>query len=182
MESIIQQEVPTFDDDCELLDRGDLYLSRPPTCFDPELNAELADQLFRSDVYHVVSRVQMHECKGVCTKYGSKCCRFNYPRPLVLATVFTNGVIQLKRLHSWINNYNRAATAVLRCNTDVKFITNGQDARAAIFYTTDYITKSELSAYESVSLIKLALDKVDENLYPRKNDPALSDDENRARR
>jgi hypothetical protein len=65
---------------------------------------------------------------------------------------------------------------------DIKFITNGQDARAAIFYITDYITKSELSSYESLSLIKLALDKVDKDEFSRKKNPNLTESENLARR
>lgn len=182
VESIIQQECPTFEDGEVQFEADDLFMSRQPICFKKKFDVDYAHQLFKSSVFHVVSKIQMHDCKEVCFKYGSKTCRFNYPRPKVPVTDFTNGVIQLKRLDNWCNNYNRAVSAVVRCNTDFKFITNGQDARAAIFYTTDYITKTELSAYESVSLIKLALDKIDQNLYPRKADTSMSDDENRARR
>jgi hypothetical protein len=59
---------------------------------------------------------------------------------------------------------------------------HGQDARAAFFYITDYITKSELSSYESLSLIKLALDKVDKDEYSRKPNIKLTKSEDNARR
>jgi hypothetical protein len=99
-----------------------------------------------------------------------------------MITGFEGGVIQLKRLDTNCNNYNRAVLASLRCNMDIKFITNGQDARAAIFYITDYITKSELSSYESLSLIQLALAKVEKNEFLRSKSKHLSEAEDNARR
>jgi hypothetical protein len=184
LESVIQQECPEFDDaTLDVLAPAErLFLSKQPTYFDPSVDPHFAKTAFKSDVHHVVTRCQMHVCKKVCYKYGSLGCRFCYPRPLVLGTSFNNGAIMIKRLSHWCNNYNRSMSAVLRCNVDVKFITNGRDARASIFYTTNYITKSELSAFESVSLIKVAMDKIDVNLYPTKVDPNLTANENRARR
>ena len=71
--------------------------------------------------------------------------------------------------------------ASLRCNMDVKMLTNGQDVRACVFYITDYITKSELSIHDSISIVKGALEKCEASLYPRKMNPDLSVEENLGR-
>ena len=181
LESVIQQDYPRFSVANGPLPRTPDYLSKQTTYFGADDFDQDCLHEYKSDVYHLTQKCVTHECKEVCTKYGSETCRFNYPRPLVMVTGFKNGVIQLKRLDTRCNNYNRAMMAVLRCNMDVKFITNGQDARATIFYITDYITKSELSAYQSVTLIKLAIDKLDSNLYPRKSYPDQSEAANKAR-
>ena len=99
-----------------------------------------------------------------------------------MVTGFKNGVIQLKRLDTLCNNYNKALMSALRCNMDVRFITNGQDARATVFYITDYVTKSELSIFESVTLAREAVAKIDKNEFPRPKDADLTEAENMSRR
>jgi hypothetical protein len=181
LESIIQQDYPRFAADETVLSRHPSFLSKQATYFDSDDFDQDSLHQYKSDVYHLALQCVSHECREVCIKYGSETCRFNYPRPLVMITGFKNGVIQLRRLDTRCNNYNRAMMSVLRCNMDVKFITNGQDARATIFYITDYITKSELSAYQSVTLIKLAIDKLDSNLHSRKVYDDESAEANKAR-
>ncbi len=79
-----------------------------------------------------------------------------------------------KRLDTNCNNYNRAIMSVLRNNHDVKFLTTGVDSKATIFYITDYVTKSELSHIQTVTLLKEGIDKIDANVYgkvtPHKKD------------
>ena len=121
---------------------------------------------------------------GVCSKGQTDLtkCRFDYPRPIVQITGFKNGVIQLKRWDSRCNNYNKALLSCLRCNMDIKFVTNGADAKATIFYITDYVTKNELSVYQSVTVARDAMEKIEKNEYPRKNFPNCSDAENKSRK
>jgi hypothetical protein len=64
----------------------------------------------------------------------------------------------------------------------VKFLTNGLDAKAMIFYITDYITKNELSCYHTLSLIKAAYEKIEDNKYPTAPNSNFTLTENRARR
>jgi hypothetical protein len=121
----------------------------------------------RDDEARLARSRQIHTCQGVCYKYGSKTCRFKFPRPILLATSFKDGVILAKRLDTHCNNYNRAILSCLRNNHDVKFLTTGVDAKATIFYITDYVTKSELSHIQTVTLLKVAVDKIDANLFDR---------------
>ena len=173
---MIQQEVPTFDEK-EILQRAaDELLSRPPSYFNDLLDESDHLNQFKGDICHLTHKTVVHKCRmtGVCTKYGTTKCRFGYPRAIFQVTSFKNGVIQLKRLDTNCNNHNRALLASLRCNHDIRFITNGADAKAAVFYITDYITKSELSSYETISLIKIALEKVDLNEFGKKKKETLT--------
>ena len=65
---------------------------------------------------------------------------------------------------------------------DVKFITNGQDAKATVFYITDYVTKAELSIFESVTIARDAMEKIEKNQYPRQKDSTLTEADNKSRR
>ena len=137
---------------------------------------------FKQDTHHLVKDTQFHTCRGVCFKYGSKTCRFKYPKPLVHATGFKDGVILRFRSSSRTNYYNRAILVAGRHNMDCKFITNSQDAKSTILYITDYITKADLSLYDITSILHAAVEKVEGNLYPTKYNPDLTESENVARR
>ena len=116
------------------------YLSMRPTYYTN--GASCADDLQR-DLSHITCDCVSHSCGPTCFKNGHKTCRFNYPLPIVEVTGFKDGVIQLKRHDSNCNNYNRTIISALRCNMDVKFVTNGADAKATIFYITGNNTHIE---------------------------------------
>ena len=191
LESIIEQQFPRFTPE-EKNNIPDVppadVLSIPPSYYqEVPLSQDQKDTQNwkqRCDLHFVTTKTVKHRfpCKKVCFKYGTTTCRFNYPRPIIQVTGFKNGVIQLKRLDTLCNNYNKAIISCLRCNMDVKFITNGQDAKATIFYITDYVTKSEMSIFESVTLARDAVEKIDKNEYPRRQDPNLTASENMSRR
>jgi hypothetical protein len=109
--------------------------------------------------------VQIHKCNACCFKGGKQKCRFNFPRAIIKITSFKDGIVLSKRLDTNCNNYNRAIMSVLRNNHDIKFLTTGVDSKAAIFYITDYVTKSELSHIQTVTLLKEGIDKIDANVY-----------------
>lgn len=56
-----------------------------------------------------------------------------------------SGEIKLKRLHETINNFNEYIISACRSNMDIKYIFSGSDAKALVYYITDYVTKSSLS-------------------------------------
>ena len=119
------------------------------------------------DLERLATSFQTHRCNACCFKTGTKHCRFHYPKPIIVATGFKDGVLYGKRLESRCNNHNETILSVLRSNHDVKLLTTGVDSKATIFYITDYVTKSELSHIQSVTLLKVAIDKLDENKYDR---------------
>lgn len=64
-----------------------------------------------------------------------------------------SGEIKLKRLHETINNFNEYIISACRSNMDIKYIFSGSDAKALVYYITDYVTKSSLSFHDTFSLV-----------------------------
>lgn len=67
------------------------------------------------------------------------------------------GEIKLKRLHETINNFNEYIISACRSNMDIKYIFSGSDAKALVYYITDYVTKSSLSFHDTFSLMLKAV-------------------------
>ena len=59
----------------------------------------------------------------------------------------------MKRAHPMINNFNPYIISACRSNMDIKYIFSGKDAKALVYYITDYVTKSNLSFYDTFSLV-----------------------------
>ncbi|CAF1653105.1 unnamed protein product, partial [Adineta ricciae] len=68
-----------------------------------------------------------------------------------------SGEIKLKRLHETINNFNEYIISACRSNMDIKYIFSGSDAKALVYYITDYVTKSSLSFHDTFSLVLKAV-------------------------
>ncbi|CAF0882807.1 unnamed protein product [Adineta ricciae] len=64
------------------------------------------------------------------------------------------GNIRMRRSHLMINNYNEYIISACRSNMDIKFIWTGSDAKALVYYITDYVTKSSLPFHDTFSLIQ----------------------------
>ena len=67
-------------------------------------------------------------------------------------------VINLRRLHPWINNYNDVVLFLMQCNMDIKFIGSGSAAKALTYYISDYITKTDVSVHVGLQAIKAAME------------------------
>lgn len=72
-----------------------------------------------------------------------------------------SGEIRMRRSHPMINNFNQYLICVCHCNMDIKFIWSGTDARALVYYCTDYITKTSLSFHDTFSLVQKAIETND---------------------
>ena len=68
-----------------------------------------------------------------------------------------SGEIKLKRLHETVNNFNEYIISACRSNMDIKYIFSGSDAKALVYYITDYVTKSSLSFHDTFSLVLKAV-------------------------
>lgn len=75
-----------------------------------------------------------------------------------------SGEIKMRRSHPMINNFNQSIICVCRCNMDIKFIWSGTDAKALVYYCTDYITKTNLSFHDTFSLVQQAVAPNDTNI------------------
>jgi hypothetical protein len=104
--------------------------------------------------------LQRHECRKVCHKYGNDDrCRFLFPHEVVESSYFdpeTNSIFLLVR-DGTINYFNPYLLVFCRHNHDIKCILSGKAAKAAMFYITDYITKSDLKTHEMLSTLSRAV-------------------------
>ncbi len=118
---------------------------------------------FKKDVIHLVNSSNIHNHTATCYKYSKKhdnpTCRMRMPRRIEkLSSIdIESGEIKLKRLHETINNFNEYIISACRSNMDIKYIFSGSDAKALVYYITDYVTKSSLSFHDTFSLVLKAV-------------------------
>ncbi|CAF3984286.1 unnamed protein product [Rotaria sordida] len=117
---------------------------------------------FRADVVQLVETDNTHKHTDTCYKYcnenrgDKKSCRAYMPRKLVPVSTIDpdTGRISMRRSDPWINNFNEYLIAACRCNMDIKFIWSGSDAKALVYYITDYVTKMSLSFHDTFALVQ----------------------------
>ncbi|KAI1796031.1 hypothetical protein LXA43DRAFT_880859, partial [Ganoderma leucocontextum] len=130
-----------------------------------DVEGEERDKLRALDSYNLVSACQRHEHTDTCYKYCDKSdprktCRFELDIDNVIPTSsidMQTGTITLQHLDGLVNNYNPTVLEAMHCNMDIKFIGSGEDAKALIYYITDYVTKSPLKAHVSYAALEQAL-------------------------
>ncbi|KAG2133017.1 hypothetical protein DEU56DRAFT_707191, partial [Suillus clintonianus] len=66
------------------------------------------------------------------------------------------GSIELRRWRGRVNNFTDLVLFLMQCNTDSQFIGSGEAAKATVFYTTEYITKSDLPLYVGLQALDYA--------------------------
>jgi hypothetical protein len=149
---------------------------RPPNPSDADFDTKFTD-----DVASVVNKCNMHKHTKTCYKYGHDKCRFDFQRPAVEIAEIKDGVIFLRRRqgHGWVNNYNDIFSAAMRCNNDIKFISNGADSKALSHYITDYITKNAMRSHNIFPLLLSAIEDLEK--FPMQRDSIFSDNEQKAR-
>ncbi len=141
-------------------------LSLPPACL-PTPNPSSRDFISRfcADVVRLVESGNTHKHSDTCYKYynpkrdNKKICRLIMPRKLVpISTIDPDtGNISMRRSHPWINNFNEYIISACRSNMDIKFIWTGNDAKALVYYITDYVTKMSLSFHDTFSLVQKSI-------------------------
>ncbi|EIW62580.1 uncharacterized protein TRAVEDRAFT_105233, partial [Trametes versicolor FP-101664 SS1] len=118
------------------------------------------------DLRRLVLKNQMHRHTDTCYKYcgdGPRKCRFDLEEDnVVMESVFDEetGDLILRILNGMVNNYNPTMLEALRCNMDLQYIGSGEEAKAVIYYITDYITKSPLKAHVAYAALELAVKKL----------------------
>jgi hypothetical protein len=122
---------------------------------------------FKTDVVQLVYSSNIHKHTATCYKYSKKrdnpTCRMRMPRQIVEQSSIDvqSGEIKLKRLHETINNFNEYIITACRSNMDIKYIFSGSDAKALVYYITDYVTKSSLSFHDTFSLVLKAIQSLE---------------------
>ncbi|CAF3982187.1 unnamed protein product [Rotaria sp. Silwood1] len=85
------------------------------------------------------------------------------PRALVKVSNIdpTTRQITMRRSHPWINNFNEWLLTACRSNMGIKFIWSGNDAKALVYYMTDYVTKSTLAFYDMFALAQQGIKSIE---------------------
>ncbi|KDN38232.1 hypothetical protein RSAG8_09631, partial [Rhizoctonia solani AG-8 WAC10335] len=133
---------------------AELGYSRPPCPGSANFDREFAVREL-----HLVRAQQVHKCHtSTClievphTK--ETVCKRRAPFPLSPETaVSEDGEIMPKRTYGYLNNWNPFILVFLGCNNDIKFISNGFDARAIIWYITAYQTKKQRQSHNASALL-----------------------------
>jgi hypothetical protein len=128
-------------------------------------------QMFHKDVIQLVETINVHKHSATCFKYSKaksdtvKKCRMRMPRALVTTSSIDplTGQIVTRRSHPWINNFNEWFITACRSNMDIKFIWSGSDAKALVYYITDYVTKSSLSFYDMFALAQQGMKSIEQH-------------------
>ncbi|CAF1357094.1 unnamed protein product, partial [Adineta steineri] len=128
-------------------------------------------QIFRKDVIRLVETSNIHRHSATCYKYSKaksddkKTCRMRMPRALVEKSNIdvSTGQITMRRSHPWINNFNEWLISACRSNMDIKFIWTGNDAKALVYYITDYVTKSSLAFYDMFALAQQGIKSIEQH-------------------
>ncbi|KAJ3549401.1 hypothetical protein NMY22_g893 [Coprinellus aureogranulatus] len=138
---------------------GPMITEMDKDSFEKEMN-EYVDEL--------LLRFNWHGHSASCWKYlapGEKrspeSCRFGMDGIVRAATVIDAqaGTIAVRRRHPKMTQYNPVLTFLMKCNTDIKFIGSGVDAKAFMYYVTVYITKSPLTMHAGLSALSYAIEK-----------------------
>lgn len=97
------------------------------------------------------------------------------PRILVKAssTDPSTGQISMRRSHPWINNFNELLLSACRSNMDIKFIWSGNDAKALVYYITDYVTKSTLAFHDMFAIAQQGVKSVEQQRVTNDTDNAV---------
>jgi hypothetical protein len=110
----------------------------------------------------LVRSQQVHTCKkDVCLRLGKKgkwICKHRAPWELSEDDVIDEkGRWKSKRTYGFINGYCPAVSLTLKCNNDIKLLTNGEDTKDAAWYQTAYQTKKQSKTFNMSALLAKTL-------------------------
>lgn len=130
------------------------------------LNNSVIDlEQFKDDVTKIAFETNIHNCTDSCFKNNKKKCRHGFGgsgKPLIKETFFNaQNKIEFKRDHPFLNNFNPYILISLRCNHDIKWLERAKsDSMAAIYYITNYVTKSGVSCHNFLSFALTYFEKL----------------------
>jgi hypothetical protein len=144
--------------------------SRPWDPRKPDVNTTLPRRLKQ-----LARACQYHHCDGRCWVYkkGRKFCKRGAPWAMAAdAWVSETGHWGPKRISGLMNNFNPTLLATLRCNHDIKLITQGSATRNIIWYITNYASKKQQKSSNASALLakRFAFHAKEENKNPNATD------------
>ncbi|PPQ81758.1 hypothetical protein CVT26_007391 [Gymnopilus dilepis] len=143
-------------------------IAGPPVCVQPQESTEHFWVQYKEHLIRLLHEYNWHVHTATCFKYlkkgeegSDKNCRMRMDGQLHPHTSFNaeTGQIQMRRLHPWISSYTDVVTFLMQCNMNVQFIGSGMEAKAFIYYVTDYVTKSSLPVHAALAALLYAAKK-----------------------
>ena len=136
---------------------SNLAYSRPLDPYAPGFSSS-SGQLERE----VVRLQQIHTCRQdtcvISDRYGRCRCKHRAPWPLLdIDAIEENGKWVAKQTHPYLNTYCPAITTTLKCNNNIKLVTNGCETKDATWYLTGYSVKGQNSHYNLSALLGKAV-------------------------
>lgn len=115
--------------------------SRPIDPRLPNYNA-----LSRAAEINIARTVQVHQCTHACLKLkkGRWACKRRAPFPLATAPwIDERGNWGPKRRYGYMNSFCPPLLQAIRCNHDIKLVTNGEETKNIAWYITKYVAKKQ---------------------------------------
>ncbi|CAF3743224.1 unnamed protein product [Rotaria sp. Silwood1] len=155
--------------------------SIPACLFAPNPSSPNFASRFRAAVVQLVETGNIHKHSDTCYKYWNanrgdkKSCRMRMPRKLISVSTIDpdTGHISMRRSDPMINNFNEYLIAACRSNMDIKFIWSGSDAKALVYYITDYVTKMRLSFHDIFALVQKSITSIMNSSHQTNNENTI---------
>jgi hypothetical protein len=132
---------------------SDIAFSRPPNPADVDWKKQVSAFECR-----VARAMQYHTCAPrrclIPNAHGQYVCKRRAPfETSETDTVEKDGKVLVKRLYENINAWNPAILVNIRCNNDIKFLSNGSDTKNISFYITSYAAKKQSKSHNLSAIL-----------------------------
>ncbi|KAK0213869.1 hypothetical protein IW262DRAFT_1450164 [Armillaria fumosa] len=128
--------------------------AEPDLCDTVIIHANQVDpQRHQCNLHNLVIDCQVHKhicCFDLDMNNTHKESSFNYE----------TSELCLHCLDGLVNNFNETILCSVHCNMDIKFIGSRASAKAVLYYTIDYIIKSQLKTHVAYAALELSIQKL----------------------
>lgn len=155
---------------CSVRGTDSIWGIKPGRATDGSFDANIVQNARQKDMHHLAKKCQEHQHTDTCYKYWK-----GYPYPLEcrfdlhecnykdMSTIDPDtGTLELRCLDGLVNNFNATILEALRCNMDIQFIGSGPEAKAILYYITNYISKAQLKTHVAFAALELSVRKLNE--------------------
>jgi hypothetical protein len=145
LDVVIKRDLSQFPDDGipPNVDTSQKASNSPP--LDPFVEDEcVLQRACRYRIRKGIKEYQYHCCTATCQKGNFGGCRLRMPKSTRDKSVydFKSGLLLLKQVDDYVNNFNLWLTLIVNSNTDIQFVLNTNSTASIVFYITNYVTKS----------------------------------------
>jgi hypothetical protein len=124
----------------------------------PNPNNSNYETLLKEDELALARTEQIHVCKTrrclIMDREGKTRCKCRAPFPCADEDfVLESGEWGSKRSYGYVNGWNPGILVNVRCNNDIKLLTNGGDTKNITYYVTTYAAKKQGQSYNLAAVL-----------------------------